>query len=103
VVRAVREGRGYCGRSLGKAIQDVEKGLIDAQLGGGVIKQRIAREGEGASGGFRSIVLYKQGEKAFFVFGFAKNQRDTIKPDEFKYFRNSRRKCWRWTTSRSGN
>ena len=42
--------------------------------GGGVIKQRIARPNEGKSGGFRSIILYRQGEKAFFVFGFPKKK-----------------------------
>ena len=41
---------------------------------GGVIKQRLAREGQGKSGGFRSIVLFRRGEKAFFVYGFAKSE-----------------------------
>jgi hypothetical protein len=70
-----------------KAIEDAEKGLIDADLGGGVIKQRIAREGEGASGGFHSIVLYRRGKLAFFVFGFPKNRTANIKKDELKAFK----------------
>jgi hypothetical protein len=63
------------------------EGIADADLGGGVIKQRIARKGQGKSGGFRSIVLFRRGEKAFFVYGFAKSDRDNIRRDELKAFR----------------
>jgi len=52
--------------ALLEAVERAEKGLIDADLGGGVIKQRIARPGAGKSGGLRSVVLYRQGERAFF-------------------------------------
>jgi hypothetical protein len=45
-----------------------ENGQIDADLGGGVIKQRIARPGEGKSKGYRSIVLFRKGERCFFVY-----------------------------------
>ena len=61
--------------------------MIDADLGGGVIKQRIARLGSGKSGGFRTIVLFKVGELAFFVYGFAKSARSNIESDELKAFR----------------
>lgn len=73
--------------TLCKAIEDAEKGLIDADLGGGVIKQRIARAGEGGSGGFRAIVLYRRGKLAFFVFGFPKNRTANIKKDELRSFK----------------
>ena len=69
------------------AVRRAEEGLIDADLGGGVIKQRIARQGQGKSGGFRSLVLFRRGEKAFFVHGFAKSDRDNIRRDELKAFR----------------
>ncbi len=59
---------------LRKAVADAERGLVDADLGGGVIKQRIARQGGGKSGGFRTIILFRLGERAFFVHGFAKNE-----------------------------
>lgn len=55
---------------------------MDADLGGGVIKQRIARRGEGKSGGFRVVILYQRGVKAFFVHGFAKSDRANVAQDE---------------------
>ncbi len=73
--------------ALCEAIARVGRGLIDADLGGGVIKQRIARPGAGKSGGFRSIVLFRSGHGAFFVYGFPKSARDNIRTDEMKGFR----------------
>jgi hypothetical protein len=67
---------------LCKAVANAENGLIDANLGGGVIKQRIARDGEGKSGGFRTLILLKIGNRAFFVYGFAKNEKDNIEADD---------------------
>jgi hypothetical protein len=64
--------------TLRSAVADAERGLIGAKLGGGVIKQRVARAGEGKSGGFRTIILYKAHALAFFVHGFAKKDRDNI-------------------------
>ena len=60
---------------------------MDADLGGGVIKQRIGRKGQGRSGGFRTILLFRRGELAFFVYGFAKNARDNLRRDELRAFR----------------
>jgi hypothetical protein len=73
--------------ALRDAVRRAEAGLIDADLGGGVIKQRLARQGQGKSGGFRSIVLFRHGATAFFVYGFAKNDRDNIGRGELKAFR----------------
>lgn len=67
---------------LCEAVANVERGLIDADLGGGVVKQRIARKGGGKSGGFRALILLRIGERAFFVHGFAKSDRDNIGDDE---------------------
>lgn len=78
---------GMADAELCEAVRRAEEGLIDADLGGGVIKQRLARKGQGKSGGFRSIVLFRRGEKAFFVYGFAKSDRDNIRRDELKAFR----------------
>ena len=70
------------------AVSAAERGLVDADLGGGVFKQRIAREGEGKSAGFRTIVLLKSGERAFFVFVFAKSEQENIKKSDLATFRN---------------
>ena len=69
------------------AVRRIERSLIDADLGGGVIKQRIARRGQGRSGGFRTILLFRRGELAFFVYGFAKSARDNLRRDELQAFR----------------
>lgn len=67
---------------LCEAVSNIQSGLIDADLGGGVIKQRIARKGSGKSGGFRALILLRVGERALFVHGFAKSDRDNIRDDE---------------------
>ena len=72
---------------LCEAVARAEAGLIDADLGGGVIKQRIARRSQGKSGGFRLIVLFRSGAKAFFVYGFPKSARGNIRADELKGFK----------------
>lgn len=64
------------------AIRDAEQGLIAADLGGGVIKQRIARPGQGKSGGFRVLILFRSRLRAVFIHGFAKSVRDNIEKDE---------------------
>jgi len=69
-------------RSLREAITRAEQGLVDADLGGGIIKQRVAREGQGRSGGYRMLVAYRAGERAVFLYGFAKRERENIDPDE---------------------
>ena len=69
------------------AIADTSRGLVDADLGGGVVKQRVARQGGGKSGGFRTIILFRLRERAFFVHGFAKNEQDNIRDDELAAFK----------------
>jgi hypothetical protein len=73
--------------ALCEAVGNAERGLIDADLGGGVIKQRIARPGKGKSGGFRTIILFQAGARAFFVHGFAKKDQDNIRDDELSAFK----------------
>jgi hypothetical protein len=67
---------------LCEAIHRAERGLIDADLGRGLIKQRIARSGQGRSGGFRVLIAYRRGARAVFLYGFAKSERDNIGPDQ---------------------
>ena len=72
---------------LWDAVDRAEKGQIDADLGGGVIKQRIARLGEGKSKGYRSIILFRKGQKSFFVYGFSKSELGNIRKDEEEQFK----------------
>jgi hypothetical protein len=65
-----------------EAIDRAELGLIDADLGAGLIKQRVARKGQGRSGGYRMIVAYRIRERAVFLYAFAKNERENISQDE---------------------
>ena len=77
---------GISDKKLIEAVKDAEAGKIDADYGSGVIKQRISRQNEGKSGGYRSIILFRQGKKAFFVYGFAKNDQNNInKPEEREF------------------
>ena len=64
--------------ALCEAIRRAEQGLIDADLGGGLIKQRVARTGQGKRGGYRTIVAYRDGDRSVFLFGFAKSGQDNI-------------------------
>ncbi len=79
--------QGIADAELWEAISRAEKGLIDADLGGGVIKQRVARDGQGRSRGFRTIILFRRTDKAFFTYGFAKSDRADISRNELKAFR----------------
>ena len=71
-------------KALFEAATAVASGQWDADLGGGVFKQRIARAGGGKSGGFRTIILFKVGAHSFFVHGFAKNEKANVSPKELK-------------------
>lgn len=70
--------------SLCDAIERAERGLVDADLGGGIIKQRVARTGQGRSGGYRILIAYRSGKRAVFLYGFAKSERDNIDADELE-------------------
>jgi hypothetical protein len=74
-----------------EAILRAERGLIDADLGGDVIKQRIGRTGQGKSGGYRTIILFRRGARAFFVYGFAKSHRANITDEEQTQFKAAAR------------
>jgi len=74
---------------LRDAIRRAEQGLIDADLGGGVIKQRVARPGQGRSGGYRTLIVYRQAQRAFFVYGFAKSQQANIGDEEDAAFKQA--------------
>lgn len=74
---------------LREAIDRAEDGITDADLGGGVIKQRIARPGQGKSGGYRTIIVFRKGDLAFFVYGYAKSERNNIDRGETDAFKRA--------------
>lgn len=63
---------------LRKAVQEIEEGLYEANLGGSVYKKRISIGNRGKSSGSRTLVAFKLNNKAFFIYGFAKNKRSNI-------------------------
>jgi hypothetical protein len=80
---------GIADAALCEAIVRAENGQFDAELGGEVIKQRIARPGQGKSKGYRTIIFFRRGARAFFVFGFAKSRRANIDDDEVQQFKEA--------------
>ncbi|HRD88715.1 MAG TPA: type II toxin-antitoxin system RelE/ParE family toxin [Accumulibacter sp.] len=68
--------------ALCAAVREMTAGLYEADLGGGLLKKRIARPGQGKSGGFRTLVATNKGNRWIFVFGFPKNERSNIDKDE---------------------
>lgn len=75
---------GLSERTLRQAVTEIEQGLVDAKLGGSVVKKRVAVGGRGKSAGVRTILAFKSGDRAFFLYGFAKNQRDNISDKELQ-------------------
>ncbi|TVP11812.1 type II toxin-antitoxin system RelE/ParE family toxin [Shewanella sp. KCT] len=76
------ENEGVADEALISAVKEMEDGLMDANLGGSVYKKRVARNGQGKSGGFRTLIAFKGLNNSFFLYGFAKNERDNISKKE---------------------
>ncbi len=70
--------QGLTTQSLCAAVREMTEGLYEADLGGGLLKKRVARAGQGKSGGFRTLVATNRGDRWIFVFGFSKNERANI-------------------------
>lgn len=84
---ASREGISHA--TLVAAIDQANRGLIDADLGGGLIKQRVAREGGGKSGGYRTLVFFRHEECAVFAFGFAKSDKANLNAVELQTYKQA--------------
>lgn len=67
---------------LCQAVEEMAAGLIDADLGAGVVKKRIGLAGRGKRGGVRTLLATNRGRRWFFVFGFEKNDRANISDEE---------------------
>ncbi len=63
---------------------EMRRGLVDANLGGGLVKKRVARSGGGKSGGYRTLLAADFRERWVFLYGFAKNERDNVEDDELR-------------------
>ena len=72
---------GISDASLVEAVQRAMRGLIDADIGGQIIKQRVARPGHGKRGGFRMLIGFGP-DRAVYLFAFAKNERENISSGE---------------------
>ena len=70
--------------ALCEAVVEMVQGLVEADLGGGVVKKRVALPGRGKSGGARTLVATNKGNRWFFVFGFEKNDRANISDQELE-------------------
>jgi hypothetical protein len=91
------EGSGIDDTTLVEIATEVEMGLVEAHLGGCVYKKRVARPGQGKSAGFRTIIVFREGERLFIVYGFAKNERSTLKPKEEAAFKRLARELLEMT------
>lgn len=69
---------GVSDAALLNAVEEMSRGLIDANLGGHVFKKRVGINGRGKRGGLRTLLAFRVDERAFFVFGFAKNERANV-------------------------
>lgn len=76
------DAEGISDEDLRHALQEIEGGLIDAELGSGLIKKRVGVANRGKSAGARTILAYRSGKHTFFMFGFLKNQTDNITKTE---------------------
>jgi hypothetical protein len=69
---------------LAKAAQEVEAGRVGARLGGFLIKKRVPKSGTGKRGGYQTILAHRQGDRMFFLEGYAKNEKSDLEPAEQK-------------------
>jgi hypothetical protein len=70
--------------ALCAAVHEMTQGLIDADLGGGVVKKRVGLAGRGKRSGARTLIATNRGTRWFFVYGFEKNDRANIADDELE-------------------
>ncbi len=73
---------GLSDATLCEAVSEMRQGLVDADLGGGVVKKRVALPGRGKSGGARALVATNRADRWFFIFGFTKNERANVSDEE---------------------
>jgi len=83
--------------TLNAAVVEIGHGLVDAELGGHVVKKRVALPGKGKRGSIRTLVAFQQDDKAFFIYGFAKRERANISDKELKVLKLMARELLSYT------
>lgn len=81
------------------AVDEVSKGIVDADLGGNIFKKRISVGNKGKSSGIRTIMGYKKGDKAFFIYGFAKSAKSNVTTKELQALKAYAKLLFRYTDS----
>ena len=79
--------QGIKDKQLIEAIKEIEDGLNDGDLGGGLIKKRVAQSGQGKRGSFRTIIVYRSKIRSVFVFAFPKNKKANLSPEELEAYK----------------
>lgn len=75
-------------KSLHAAVDDADRGLIEAEIGNCLIKQRVARTGRGKSGGYRVVIYYRRASRSIFLHVFAKNDKANLNSTELEAYRD---------------
>ena len=81
------ESEGLTNNILRLAIDEMSKGLYEANLGSGLYKKRVALQGKGKRGSHRTLIAFRKEERAFFVYDFSKNVRANVDAKEEKIYR----------------
>ena len=92
--RRFRRREGILDASLIAAVRDAANGLIDADLGDGLIKQRVARRAQGKRGGYRTVIAYRRDHRAVFLLGFANSDKANVEDDELTELKRRGRCTW---------
>lgn len=82
---------------LVKAVEEMARGLVNADLGGGVLKKRIALPGRGKSGSIRTLLVTNKGNRWIFLFGYEKNEKDSLTHEELTAAKEYAKEALGWT------
>lgn len=80
---------GLSDSDLLEALKEIELALCDANLGGNIYKKRVSTKGKGKRGGARTILAFRRGDKAFFVYGYEKSQKATLSERELETYKEA--------------
>lgn len=81
------KGEDLSDQALKVTIDEIAAGLFEANLGSGLYKKRVARKGQGKRGGYRTLLAFRHKDKSFFMYGFAKNERENFSKKETEVYK----------------